>query len=425
MRTPHKTFYGWAVAVAAAFGIGCGIAVIIPAMLGLLVAPLHAEFGWSSRQIFLAPLFNTVTLIFVAPFIGSIVDRFGARRVICLSFLAEALIVASFSQIDGDIHGFYARFVALSLFAAGTTTISFALVISRWFDRRRGLALGIALAGFGTGGALWSLLLRWLIDHVGWRQMYLYQAAIIVGVTLPLIFFVLRDTPQSLGLEVDGEAHPQSRGARAAASGKTLREAFAQSQYWLMLVTFLLVGTAVTSIIFHIVPLLKARGESAQLAAEAQASMWVVLVIGRISTGWLMDRFFGPRVALAFLVLPIIGISLLASGAIGATAFAAAILVGLAAGAEADIIAYLVSRYFGLKHYATIYATYFAIYALGSGIGPAGTAWAVERAGGYGPVLWFLAGLLYVAAALLWRFQPFPAAYRPASPLEPDLVTAT
>jgi len=101
------------------------------------------------------------------PFVGGIVDRFGARRVICLSFLAEALIVASFSQLTGDIRGFYARFAVLSILAAGTTTISFAAVIARWFDRRRGLALGIALAGYGLGGALWSLLLRWLIDHVG------------------------------------------------------------------------------------------------------------------------------------------------------------------------------------------------------------------------------------------------------------------
>jgi MFS family permease len=86
-------------------------------------------------------------LVFVAPFVGGIVDRFGARRVICLSFIAEALIIASFSQMNADIYGLYARFVALSIFAAGTTSISFALVISRWFDRRRGLALGIALTG--------------------------------------------------------------------------------------------------------------------------------------------------------------------------------------------------------------------------------------------------------------------------------------
>jgi OFA family oxalate/formate antiporter-like MFS transporter len=415
MQTPNKFFYGWFIAIAAAFGIGCGMAVIIPAALGLLVAPLHADFAWTSQQIFLAPLFNTACLVFVAPFVGGIVDRFGARRVICLSFIAEALIIASFSQMNGDIYGLYGRFVALAVVAAGTTSISFALVISRWFDRRRGLALGIALTGYGTGGALWSLLLRWLIDHVGWRHMYLWQAAVIAGITLPLMFFAIRDTPESMGLRVDGAYTPNVTTVKALTFGKSLREATSAGQYWLMLGTFLLIGSAVTSIIFHIVPLLKARGESSQLAAEAQASMWMVLVVGRISTGWLMDRFFGPRVALGFLILPIIGISMLASGVTGPAAFGAAILVGLAAGAEADIIAYLVSRYYGLKHYAVIYATYFSIYALGSGIGPAGTAWAVGRAGGYGPVLWLLATLLCIAAVLLSRFKPFPEEYRPAS----------
>jgi MFS family permease len=373
----------------------------------------------------------------VAPFIGGLVNRFGARRVICVSFAAEALLIASFSQLDGDIHWYYARFAALALFASGTTSITFAAVISRWFDRHRGLALGIALAGYGMGGAVWSLLVRWLIDRLGWRDMFLCQAAIIAAIILPILLLYIRNEPASMGMRMDGmpdagpEPHagsePLAASERAAApragagpaaederttEGVTLKQAATGGQYWLMLATFLLIGTAVTSVIFHLVPLLKARGESTQVASEAQASLWAVLVVGRISTGWLMDRFFAPRVALACLVLPIAGISILAFGATGGAAFCAAIMLGLAAGAEADIIAYLVGRYFGLKHYAVIYATYFSIYALGSGLGPAGTAWAVERAGGYTQVLWVLAGVLIAAGILLLGFKPFPKAYR-------------
>jgi MFS family permease len=418
MAKTDKIFYGWLIAAVSGLGIACGVAVLIPATMGLLVGPLRGELGWTSSQIFLAPVFNTAGIVLVAPFIGGLVTRYGARRVICVSFAAEALLIASFSQLGSDIHWFYARFAALAVFASGTTAITFAAVISRWFDRRRGLALGIALAGYGLGGAVWSLALRWLIDQFGWRAMFLWQAGIIAAFVLPILLLCIRNDPESLGMSMDGSRDSVSeRYAKRPVEGRTLREAVGTRQYWLMLTTFFLIGTAVTSVIFHIVPLLKAQGESTRLASEAQASLWAVLVLGRVSTGWLMDRFFAPRVALAFLVLPIVGISMLAAGSTGVVGFCAAILVGLAAGAEADIIAYLVGRYFGLKHYAMIYATFFSIYALGSGLGPAGTARAVERAGGYGQVLWVLAGVLIVAAFLLLGFRPYPTAQRRVEPV--------
>jgi MFS transporter, OFA family, oxalate/formate antiporter len=159
----------------------------------------------------------------------------------------------------------------------------------------------------------------------------------------------------------------------------------------------------------------RARGESPQTAAAVQASLWAVLVVGRVSTGWLMDRFFAPRVGFTFLLLPIVGVGMLASGASGVVALLSAMMVGLAAGAEVDVVAFLTSRYFGLKHYSLIYATYFSAYAFGSGVGPALTAWAVEKAGGYEPVLWVISGVMAVAAALLLTLPKFPK--RENSPL--------
>lgn len=110
------------------------------------------------------------------------------------------------------------------------------------------------------------------------------------------------------------------------------------------------------------------------LAAAAQSTVFLGLVVGRLVTGWLMDRFFAPRVALAFLLASLAGIAALATGASGPTAFLAAALIGLAAGAEVDVIACLTSRYFGLHQYSRIYGTYCAVYSLGGGIGPVLTA---------------------------------------------------
>ncbi len=401
----QKFYYGWFIAVLAGLGLASSVAVFIPATIGLIAGSVSAEFGWSSQQIFIAQGLATAGAIVVAPFIGGLVDRFGARVIICSAFAVEALIIASFHWLDASITMFYARYVLLTLLGTGGTHVAFATVISRWFDRRRGMALGIALTGTGLGGVFWSLVVQALFDRYGWRDAYLYLAAMIGLVTLPIMLLMIRESPESMGLNVDGDAsgiRTASLGSDSAAlSGLTLREAVRTSHYWLMFVIYLLVAIGTYSVMVHMVPFLKGRGESAQTAAAVQASLWAVLVVGRFSAGWLMDRFFAPYVAIAFLILPIVGISLLASGAAGPVAFVAAMLVGLAAGAEVDVVAYLAGRYFGLAHFALIYATFYSAFSLGAGIGPAGTAWAVARFGGYGLVFWIIAGILGLAAVLL------------------------
>ena len=121
-----------------------------------------------------------------------------------------------------------------------------------------------------------------------------------------------------------------------------------------------------------------------------------------------MDRYFAPRVALIFLLAPVIGLAMLAPGADGTAAFAAAALIGVAAGAEVDVIAYLSSRYFGMLQYSRIYGTFYALYSLGGGVGPLLTATAAERSGGYTLTLWAHIGILVLCAASLATFRRFP-----------------
>jgi MFS family permease len=404
--TGGKIFYGWVIAFASSLGIAFSVSVFLPTTTGLLVRLLHRDFGWTAPQIYLALTFATISTILAAPFVGHFIDRYGARRVIGVSFLIEALLMASLRYMDHDIRWFYARYAAFALFCTGTTAIGFSALISRWFNKRRGLALGIALGGLGAGGVFWSLLTQFLFDRFGWRDTFVYLGAIIALVVLPILMATLRNSPQSMGLEMDGE--PSGGLTRTEeVGGVMLREATRDGQYWLMLVTFFLIACATYGVMLNLVPLLQEQGASAQYAAAAQASIWSVLVLGRLVTGWLMDRYFAPHVALGFLIPPIVGIAMLAVGVNGPSAFAAAMLVGLAAGAEVDVMAYLASRYFGLRHFGAIYATLFSIYAVGTSAGPVFTAWLVARNGEYGSAMWCLVGALCVASALLFRFRPF------------------
>ncbi len=401
-----KIYYGWYVTFASGLGIAFSIAVFISSTIGLLAAPLAKEFGWALKDIFIGPMVAVTATILVAPFIGALCDRFGPRKVIAFSFTAQALIMASFYFMDDNIVLFFVRYALLALLGTGATAVSFAGVISRWFDKRRGLALGLALAGVGIGGVLWSLMTQWLFDQYGWRASFLYMAAFVAFVILPIVMVVVRESPASMGLALDGD-ESSSRTQAAPTWGLTLREAGATGQFWLMLLTVFMVGFGVVSAMQHIVPIVTASGSSGQSAAMVQAAMWGAVVVGRLATGWLMDHIFAPHVAIAFLLPSLLGIGMLSAGVTGPYAFIAAMLIGLAAGAEVDVIAYLTGRYFGIKHYSAIYGTFFSAYALGSGYGPAFTAWLVDKLGSYAQALWVPGGALALAAICLLYFRRF------------------
>lgn len=415
-------FQGWRVLGAATVGLACGIATVVPASFGVFLGPLRAEFGWTQSETFTALLFITFTSALIAAPVGGLVDRYGARRVVLAGFCFQILLLASFAWLGPSLWAYYLRYFLLAVLAIGTTHVAFARVITLWFDRRRGLALGIALSGVGIGGFLWPLYAQAMIGQHGWRDAWLLLALAVAVLALPTIALLLRDSPASVGQTPDGD--PLRTAADdttpAEATGIPLAGVLRMPGYWLMVATFFLIGFAVQSVMLHLVPLLTARGLPPMLAALAQSLLFVAVTTGRLVTGWLMDRFFAPRVALAFLLAPIVGITLLALGAGGATALVAALLVGLAVGAEVDVLAYLTGRYFGARHFSAVYGTFYGVYTLSGGLGPLFTARLVDTGEGYPVALAVHAALLAVAALLLLRFPPLPT-----TPTTPAMTAAT
>lgn len=405
-----RYYYGWVVAIGCGIGMATGIASVLTSTFQVFLQPLQEEFGWTRPQLFGA---LTVTLLVVtasAPFFGVIVDRFGARRLILTGLLLEGLVMASFALQDDSIGMLYVRYVALALVAMGTTHIAFARVITVWFDRQRGLALGIMLAGVGLGNIVWPVLTQWAIDTWGWRAAYLVIAGVILVVGLGVVALLVRDSPESMGLTVDGvERQAASASAPASATyGMERREAMRTRTFWLMLAAFLLIGASVSSVQGHMIPILTSRGVSASTAAIVLSILGGSLVVGRIAAGWLMDRYFAPRVAVAFLIGPIVAIALLGAGVTGVWAFVAGALTGLAVGAEMDVTTFLAGRYFGVRHFSAIFAFFYAVYTLGAAFGPLGTAIAADINGGYTGVLMVHAGLLVLGALLLLQLPRFP-----------------
>lgn len=404
-----RFFYGWVVAAVAALGIACSFSVLVVTITPIFAGPLAAEMGWSLQQIYAGPFVAGTTGLLSGPLIGILSDKFGARRIVLISFGIEVLVLLSFRYLNHSIFWFLARYAALAILCMGTTQIVFSRIISSWFNRRLGLAIGIGLAGVGVGGYIWSRVLQALIEYNGWRNAYLELALLIACIVLPLQALLLRPSAASMGLHIDGAASStQSDAVVQSQQGMTLWESLHTSQYWIMVVAFFLLGASLQGAQLNVVPLLETHGESAQQAVIAQSYMLATIILGRLLSGYLLDRFFAPRVAQVFLMAPVIGLSALTLGATGSSAVLSAMCIGLAIGGESDVIAFLVRRYFGMRKYSLIYGTFFSAFGGGSAIGPISTAWGVAHtAGGYGSVLWVHVSILIVVVLMFFGLKNY------------------
>ncbi|MEE8057797.1 MAG: MFS transporter [Pseudomonadales bacterium] len=390
-------------------GLALSYAMFTLFVFGVFLKPLAAEFGWRRDEMAFAYTITNLTIVVVAPLLGILIDRFGVRRILLPSLLLMAVGVASMSQLSNNIYHFYAMYLLIPLLGAGTLPTTYSRTIIAWFFRRRGIALGISLAGFGVGAALIPPLAQTLITDFGWRNAYLIFAAIILVVALPITYFLLRDTPEEMGLEIDNGIHHQdSMPPPDLSIGLSLSEASKTINFWLILMAFLFVGTGVSGIIAHLVPMLTDRGVAPQVAAYCQMSMGLGLIFGRIFSGYLMDRFFAPTIAATFTVMFVIGAGILATGVSNDWIFFAAIFIGLSLGSEISETAYLVSRYFGPKAYGMIYGVMFAAFQLGASVGPPSLGKYFVLNGNYQNALWVLAGLAAIGAFLVAILGPYP-----------------
>ena len=411
MRTAAsaRIFYGWWNVAASFVGLSLSYAMFTVFAFGTFVTPLEAEFGWSRAEISVALTVTNITIVFCSPLLGRLVDRVGVRRVLIPSIFLMGVAVASMHQMQGNIWHFYLMYLLIPLLGAGTLPLSYSRVIVAWFARRRGIALGISLAGFGVGATLVPPVGQWLIDNYGWRDAYLAFAALIIVINLPLTVLLLRESPRAMGLSVDGDTlPPDDMHAVSADVGLSNAEARKKRSYWLILVSFLLVGFGVTSILAHLVPLLIGRGIAPRVATLYMASLGAGLIVGRILAGYLMDRFFAPYVTAMFLLTMCLGIAALALDIRGPMILLAAVSIGLALGSEISEIAYIVSRYFGSLAFGQIYGIMFAAFQFGSAFGAPAMGLYYDRFGNYVGALWGLSGVVLLAAVLISRLGAYP-----------------
>lgn len=359
----------------------------------IFLKPLAAEFGWSREAVSAAFGVAAMAVAFCSPPLGWLLDRYPARRIILPCLTVFGCAFASLALLTPHLWRLYATFLVMGIVGNGTAHLAYSRALTTWFSEHRGVAFSILLGGGALGAMILPPIAEHLIQAAGWRMAAAILGASVLVVGLPC------------GSVVRAREGRGPAGASALASGVSVREGMRSRIFWIIVVELFLISISQNGAITHMSALLTDRGISPESAAFAVSAMGGAILAGRLFTGWLLDRFFAPRVAFVLFLLSALGTFLLASAHSLAMGLTAAGLIGFGMGGEGDITPYLLSRYFGLKAFATLYGFTWSAYAVAGAVGPIIMGRAFDATGSYGALLVQLS-LATVAAASLMLLLP-------------------
>lgn len=396
---------GWKVLLASFTGVALGASPIPYNLIGFTVIPLTEEFGWTKTEI-LAPitLFGIIASL-LAPLFGAWADRYGVRRVALLSLTAFALSFAAISLTPTSLTGYYALWILSGLVSIGSTPVTWSRAINMWFFKHRGLALGILLLGTSAAPFIVPHLAVWAINNFGWRSMFVVIAMLPLCIALPLAYRWFREPsareqPEEISNE-NGEL-----------GGVDLPTAIRDYRFWLIWSSVVMVAITFGGALVNMVPILLDRGFNTEQAATVMSGFGVGVIAGRLMTGALLDRFWAGYVAFPLLcVAALSSVILLSDSQLLSMMVLASILLGLTAGAESDLVAYLTGRYFGMAHYGKIYGMLYMPFGIASAISPLAYAYVRDVTGSYDLALSVSIGLYIGGGSLLLCLGKYPSSW--------------
>jgi predicted MFS family arabinose efflux permease len=379
---------------------GAGTAVWYQGVTGVVMKPLAAEFGWTRSEVTSSHFIVGIVSVLLAWAMGSVIDRIGSRKVVLVGVVLNAIGFAIIGLTGPGIVTWYAAWVIYGLCQLFIHPVVFVTPISKIFVRHRALAMAAVLSGAGLSLALVPYAATRLEADFGWRGVYFGLAAGFIFQVLPLLALWFREPV------VD-----QKKRTDAPAEGMTLAEALRTTRLYRLALPALLVAASNGLMVVHFVPMMTDRGLSAVNAAVAIGLFGPCNTVGRLAMGWLIDRLHAPYVSAVAALLPLFYVALYFSfnGTFG-YAIVMGITLGLASGAESDAVAYMVSRYFGIRRYGAIFGLVFGCHSAGFACGPLIGGLFFDHFGGYDQVILLIAGCLITASVLfatLGRYAKF------------------
>jgi MFS family permease len=380
-------YYGWRVVLAACLGVMAGFGSLFVYTFSVFVKPLAGEFGWSREAISSGFAIAAVTLGFISPLLGRWIDRFGPRRIILVCMTIFGCAIASLSLLRFGLWQFYVTCFVIGIVGNGAAHLAYSRSISTWFQRRLGTALAFVMVGAGLGAMILPVVAQAIISRSGWRAAYASLGGLALLLGLPLSWRYIRE-----------RGAIENKSAPVAHAGMTWQQGLRSFAFWIITAILFVSSISMNGAITHLSALLTDRGLTAGNAALCASVLGGSSLLGRIVVGWLLDRFFAPRVALVINLITALGIFLLARATSFSAGCLAAALIGVGAGGEAAITPYLLTRYFGLRSFSTLYGLTWTFYAAAGAIGPVILGRAFDATGSYASLLTLLAIALGLAA---------------------------
>lgn len=377
----QKIYYGWWIVFAAfcTLFVGAGIGFFtFPVFLRVIAEDMH----WSRGSLSNAGAISALSAGFMTPAIGYAVDRYGSRAIMMLGAILLSLSIVLLSRISA-VHHLYLLFLASGIGMAATTILPCQTLISRWFDKKRGRAMGIITVANAVGGIVWMNVAEFLIATRGWRNAYEILGAMIAVISLPLIWLVIRSSPAEMGLEVEGRPgtssenrNPEAESRRTGReeAGYTVREALATTSFWLIFFGTFFVMFSASGFSLHVIASLIDSGMSRPLATRVWSINLGISIAGRFLFGYLSERYQKRYLATAaniFRSFSLIMLILAAFSVAPRTIAVAQLVVvyGLGQGCNAVIAPLMVSETFGIKAFGKIMGLIGIPYTIGMAAG--------------------------------------------------------
>jgi MFS family permease len=356
---------------------------------GIFAPHLRKEFGWSLGQISLGATILSIMIVIIAPVQGWLIDRFGARRIILTCIPLFGLGFTLMALYTGDLWQLYLAWAVLPVLGVGLWPASYAKATSGWFTKRLGMAIAVATIGIGIGAAVLPIVIGQIVQLAGWRIAYVFIGVFSVTLAWPAAGLLVRDAPQTAA-------------ERTAVRAESVGDEFRSPNFWILGGAFVCLGFFSVAMLVHLVSILQQGGLSLKTAVAAQSLAGVTTVLGRLLSGWLLDRVTVRVVLPVFAVGSAIGVGLLAFATPSVfVAFLSAALMGALIGAEIDVLGFVVKRYFGLARYGLLYGGLFSVFQLGGAVGVFFLGSSGDKTSGFASGLTVVMGTC-IAAGLLF-----------------------
>lgn len=402
--------YGWPAVFAGT--LGAAGSQIHFASLGVLIKPISEGTGWSTSTITFGLFICAVFSVPGGPLAGWLADRCGLNRVLLLGLPIFCAAFASLGLLSHSKTGWIVGWTLVAICGILVKANLWMYWIAQKFDVARGFAMSFISCGAGLVAISVPILTQLGIEAFGWRMAFPLLASTVLIITVPVCIWGFRTSPATSIRRKPAVDKPAANQPVLPQDGMTVRQAMGKRAFWQIAITAFLIGLGLVALQVHLIPMFQMKGMTARTAAISAGAFGGAALGGRFVGGLLLDHYSAKIIGMISLLLPAIACIMFLTLPLGPKmGLAIAALFGLGAGVEGDVIGYITSRFFGMRHFGTIFGFINSAFAFGGGLGPLAMALLLDHFGSYSFVVLLLFFALLLCALMFLTLGQYPSSF--------------